>query len=129
MRGQHIEDHSRSLVFVFQVGGVNQNLLVVFQRQLDMFLENDRLVSRVLVQSDFANSQHVGAIQKIGNQIEDFTRELDVVGFLGIDAQPCVMPDSILGSTFRFGFGQLPKIVPKTFRRCLDQNQPKTPVR
>ena len=47
--GQHVQNHSRALILVFQVRRVNQYLLVVFYRQFHVLLKDCRLVGRVFI--------------------------------------------------------------------------------
>ena len=58
--GEHIENHSRAVVFIFQVRRVNQDLLIEFFGQLNVFQKHDRFVARVFVEADFADAQHAG---------------------------------------------------------------------
>ena len=60
----------------------------VFIGQVDVLLEDGRLVARVLVQADLADAEHVGLVEELGDDGDDLAREADVLGLLGVDAQP-----------------------------------------
>ena len=87
---QHVQNHPRALVLVFQVRRVNQNLLVGLHRQIEVLQKHDRLVPRVLVEPDLADPQHARPIEKLGNHRDHFPRQRDVLRLLRVDAQPGV---------------------------------------
>ena len=58
---EHVDDHPRALVLVLQVRRVDEDQLVGLHRQVDVLLEDGRLVGRVLVEADLADAEHVRA--------------------------------------------------------------------
>jgi len=100
MVGQHVQDHSRALVFVLQVRRVNEYRLVVSNRQFHVLLENDCFVAGVFVEPNFSDSEYIRTVEKFWNELEYFTGEFDVFGFFGVDAQPSEMLNAVLGGTF-----------------------------
>ncbi len=111
---QHIQDHTRSLILVFQVGRVDQDLLVVPDGQFHVLKKDGRFVLRILVQSDLADSQDVGAVQKLRDHRQHFARERNVLSFLRVDAQPSEVLNPELSGTLGLRLGQLPKVIAKT---------------
>ena len=85
---EHVDDHPRALVLVLQVRRVDEDQLVRLRRQVEVLLKDGRLVGGVLVQPDLADAEHVRLLEELGDQRDDFARERDVLGFLGVDAQP-----------------------------------------
>jgi len=80
-----------------------------------VFLEDDRLIAGVLVQTDFANAQDVGPIEELRNEGDDLARQADVLGLLGVDAQPGVVLDAELGGAFGLELGQMAEVVAEPF--------------
>ena len=66
--------------------GVNQDELVVILRQLHMLLKDHQLIAAVLVQTNLADAQHAGLVQKTRNERDHLVRQLRVLGLLRIDA-------------------------------------------
>ncbi len=66
---------------------------------------------RVLVQADLADAEHVGPIEELGDHGDHLAGQLDVLGLLGVDAQPGVMADAELGGPFRLDLGQVAEVV------------------
>ena len=91
---EHVHDHPRALVLVLQVRRVDQDQLVGLHGQVDVLLEDGRLVARVLVQADLADAQHVGLVEELGDHGDHLARQRDVLGLLGVDAQPGVVLDA-----------------------------------
>ena len=83
---------------------MDQDLLIVLDSQVQVFLEDSTFVRGVFIESDFSDSQYIGAVQEFRNHGNDFTGERDVFGFLGIDTEPGKMLDSVLSSSFWFEF-------------------------
>ena len=86
MIGQHVQDHPRSLMLVFEVRRVNEHLLIVLDSQLHVFLKDRRLVGRVLVQPDLADPQDVWTIEELRDHFDHLARQRNVFGFLGVNA-------------------------------------------
>ena len=80
-------------------------------RQLDKFLERDDFVFRAFVQADFADSQHVGLIEKLGQQGNHFPGEARRFRPLWIHAQPGIVAHAVIGRAPRLPFGELAKVV------------------
>ncbi|TXT35189.1 MAG: hypothetical protein FD138_1469 [Planctomycetota bacterium] len=76
-----------------------------------MLLEDDRLVLRVLVEPDLADAEHSRLVDELRDHLDDFTREFDVFGFLGVDAEPSVVLDAGPTGALRLEFGELPEVV------------------
>ena len=94
---------------------MNQDLLVVFDRQVNVLQEDGRFVLGVLVQSDLTDPEHIGSGQELGDHGDDFARERHILRLFGIDAQPCVVLDSVLGGPLGFELRQLTKVVSEAF--------------
>ena len=67
----------------------------------------------VLVEADLADAEHVGLVEELGDDGDDFARQLDVLGFLGVDAQPGVMADAELGGPLRLDLGEMAEVIAK----------------
>ncbi len=82
---------ARALVLVLEVGRVDQDQLVVIGGQIDLLLEDRDLIGGVLVEADFADAQNARVIEQGRNQVDDFAGKRDVLGLLGVDAEPGIM--------------------------------------
>ena len=103
---------------------MDQDLLIVLDCQFNMFHEDGSFVFGVFVQTDFADPQHVFALQELGDHLDYLARQFDVFGFFGINAKPCVMLDSILSRSSRLDIGQLVKVVAKAVHRTAIKSSP-----
>ena len=92
---EHVEDHPRPLVLVGQVGRVDQDQLAGPRGQVEVLEEDGRLVPRVLVQADLADPQHARLVEELGDHRDHLARQRDVLGLLGVDAEPAVMLDAV----------------------------------
>ena len=99
---EHVEDHPRALVLVLQVRRVDEDQLVGPDGQVEVLQEDGRLVARVLVEADLADAQHAGPVEELGDHRDHLARQRDVLGLLGVDAQPAVMLDAVTAAA-RFG--------------------------
>ena len=88
---QHIQNHPRSLVLVFQMRSMDQNLLTVGRGQVEVLQENRCFVFCVFVEPNLADAEHAGQIEKLRDHLDHLTRQLNILRFLGIDAQPSEM--------------------------------------
>ena len=70
-----------------------------------------------------------GAVEKLGDHRDHLARKRDILGLLGVDAEPGVMLDAVSGGPLRLVLGQLAKIVAKAFRRPSGRIPPRTPAR
>ena len=111
---QHVENHARPRVLVLQVRSVNEYLFVGAVGQIKVLQEYGRFISRVLVQSDFADTEDAGTVEKLGNHGDDFAGQGDILRFLSIDTKPGVVLDSIICSPAWLEAGQLPKVIAKS---------------
>ncbi len=111
---EHVEDHACALVFILQVGRVDQDLFVGLHREIDMFEKNRGFVASVFVEADLANSEHAGAIEELGNHRDYFAGQRHVFGFFRIDAEPRVVLDAVPTGTFRLESGKLFEIIAET---------------
>ena len=121
----HVEDHPGARVFVVEMRCVDEDLLIVFNGQINMFEKNGRFVARVLVQANFADTQHVGTIQELRNYLEYLAGQVHVFGFFGVDAEPCEVLDAVLRGSLGFELGQLTKIIVETFDTAAIESGPK----
>ena len=78
-----------------------------------MFEEHNRLVPRVLVEPDFADPQHAGAVEELRDHRDHLTRQRDVLGLFGVDAQPGEMLNAKPPRPLRLERGELLEIVAK----------------
>ncbi len=74
-------------------------------------MEDGRLVARVLVQPDLADPKHAGPVEELGDHGDHLARQSDVLGLLGIDAQPRVVRDAVGGGAAGLVVGQLAEVV------------------
>ena len=110
---EHIQNQAGALEFVLQMGGVHQNELVVLGGEVDVRLENLELVPCVFVQPNFTDAQHIGALEKLGDDPEHVPRKSHVFGFLRIDAEPGEMRERELRGALGLIVGELAKVVVK----------------
>ena len=89
-----------------------------------MFAKNRGFVFCVFVEADFADAQHAGAVDEFGDHGDHFPRQRDVLGFLGVDAQPGVMLNPRPAGPRRFEFGQLAKVIAKTVDAAAVESRP-----
>ncbi len=122
---QHIQDHSRAQILVVQVRRVDQDQLVVLGGQVQVFQKYDGFILGILVQPDLADAQNVGPIQELGDHRDHLARQFHIFSFFGIDAQPGVMRDSVVGGAGAFKFSELAKVVAKTVRAASIESGPK----
>ena len=87
------------------------SLLVALQAQVDQLQQRGHFVARVLVQPDLADAQHVGPVEELGQHGDHLAGEGDVLGLLGVDAQPGVVADAVVGRALRLPLGELAEVV------------------
>ncbi len=112
---QHVDDEVGAFELIFEMGGVDEDELVVIDGELDVFLEDEDFVAGILVETDFSDAEHVGFLEELGDDGEDFSGEGDVFGLFGVDAEPGEMREPELGGAFGFVVGELAEIVAETF--------------
>ena len=111
---QNAGDDRRTFVFVFKMWRVNQDQLIVLSRDFNLLLKRGDFISRIFIQTNFANTQNAGMIQQRRNQFDHFAREFDILRFFGVDAKPTIVINTIPGSTFGFDIQQVPEIIAET---------------
>ena len=67
----------------------------------------------VLVQADLADAQHAGRVEELGDHGDHLARQADVLGLLGVDAQPGVMPHAVPAGPLGLELGQLAEVIAK----------------
>jgi hypothetical protein len=107
---EHVHDHPRALVLVLQVGRVDEHEFVRRHGQVEVLLEDRRLVGGVLVQADLADAEHVGASRNSGMS-DDLARQRDVLGLLGVDAEPRSSADAVERRPLRLDLGEVAEVV------------------
>jgi len=121
-----INYQARAFEFVFEVRGVNEDELVVFGGEVDVFLENFDFVATVFVKADFADAENVGAVEKFGNDGEYVVGELEIFRFLGVDAEPGKVGQAEFGGAFGFVLRELTKVIVKTVGGTAVESSPKS---
>ena len=121
---QQIEDHPRSLVFVGKVRGVEEHLFIGLHRQIDEGLQGGDFALGILVQSDLADSQYVRPIEEFRKLAHHLAGEGDVLGLLGVHAEPAVVADAILGAPLRLPFRELAEVVVKAVGAAAVESHP-----
>src|SRR4051812_6246643 len=96
------------------MGRVHENQLIVASRQLDMLFEHADLVFAVLIEANLTDPKNVGAFEELGDKSQNIAGELEIFGFLGVDAQPAKVWQTELCGSARFVFGQLAKVIKET---------------
>lgn len=109
-----IENEAGAFEFVLEVGGVDENGLIVFFGQFHMFFENRELVFGVFVESDLADAEDGGFVDEVGDERHHLTGENGIFRFLWVDAEPAEVFDPELGSAGWFVFGELTVVVEET---------------
>ena len=95
---------------------MHEDHLVVVGGQLEVGLKDLQLVSTVLVETDLADAEHVRPIEEVGDEIDDLPCEDRILRLLGVDAEPGVVGDAVLGGPLRFGVGQDGEVVEEALR-------------
>ena len=104
---------------------MDQNLLVVLDRQLQVLDETIDSFRVFLLRpispmpSTFGLSRNSGIIAITSRD------RLDVLRLLGVDAQPAVMLDAVLGRPLRLDLGELAEVVAKAIDRAAVEARPK----
>ena len=83
---ESIQNQTSAFVFVFQMRRVNQDQLIMLCSDFDMPLKLFKFIGTVFIQTKFSNSQHIGFVDELGNQLHDFLGKMKIFRFLGIDA-------------------------------------------
>ena len=111
-----IQEHAGALEFVSEVGGVNPDQLIVSDGQIDLFFEGREFVAGIFVETDFADAEHGGSVEKLGDERYDLSGHDQIVRFLRIHADVGVVVDEILGRPGRFEGGEVGEVVVEGFR-------------
>ncbi len=88
LRAQRIQDQPRPLPLVLEVRRVDEDQLLMLRGEADVLLEDLHFIARIFIEPDLADPEHVLAVEKAGDHCQHFPGEADVLGFLGIDAEP-----------------------------------------
>ena len=70
-----------------------------------------------------------GLLQILGDDGDDLARQLDVLGLLGVDAQPGVMADAELGGPLRLDLGEMAEVIAEALGASRDRSRPRRPAR
>jgi hypothetical protein len=104
---------------------MHEDELIVSSGEIDVLFQHLQLVAGVFVQPDFADAEHIGAIEKLRDQGDHVLRQLYVLRFLRIDAQPGEMREKELGGALRLVIRELAKVIVKTLRPAAVVSGPK----
>jgi hypothetical protein len=85
---ERIENQARAFEFIFQMRGMDQDQLFMRGSEFDVQFEHFQLVAGILVQTNFADAEDVWSGEDFWNEGNHFLRELNVLRFFGIDAEP-----------------------------------------
>ena len=58
---------------------MNENKLIVFSGEIDVFLKNFDFVAAVLVEADFADTKNIWAIQEFRDDRKDVISQLQIL--------------------------------------------------
>src|SRR5262249_49245263 len=108
---EHVDDHPRALVLVLEVWGVDEDQLVGAGGEGEVLLEDDGLVAGGLVEADLADTPDIWLVEVVGDDGDDLAGEADVLGLLGVDAQPAEVADAELGGAFGLDLGEVAEVV------------------
>ena len=108
---ERFEYQPGALELVLEVGGVDEDRQVVVERELDVLLKDAEFVAGIFIETDLADPEHVGGVEKARNQAHHLAREAGIVGLLRIDAEPGEMFDAGFCGAFWFVFGELAEVV------------------
>jgi len=112
-----VQHHACTLSLIIQVRGMDPDELIVRQRHLHLFFENGHLIPGVQVESDFADAQHGGFLQKFGDEGNDFAGEDHIFRLFGVDADPAVVINQVLRGPGGLVFRDVIKVIVEGCRR------------
>ena len=92
--------------------------MVVLHREFDVLLEDKHLITRVLIQADFADAEDRLGLHKFGDEREHVVGQLHILGLLRVDAKPAIMREAVLGRALRLVLRELAEVIIETVR-CL----------
>ena len=104
---------------------VDQDELIVARSKIDVPFQHFQFIARVFVQTDFADAQHIRAVQELGNNVDDLLGQFEVLGFFGVDAQPAKVGQAELGSALGLVLGQLAELIKKPIYGTAVESGPK----
>ena len=122
---EHINDESRPFQFIFEMRSMNEDHLIVAGRQINMFLQNLHFVPAVLVEPNLTDPEYGWSIQKFRDDCDHFFRELYILRFFRVDAEPREMRKAEFCGALRFMFRELAKIIIKSMHRTAIETGPK----
>ena len=108
---QDVDGDVRPLVLVLEVRRVDEDQLVVGDRQLHLLGVGGDLVARDAIEADLADAEHGRPIEELRDAREHVAGELAVVGLLRVDRQPGVVLHAVLRGAARLELRELPEVV------------------
>jgi len=100
-----------ALSLSFEVRGVDEDELIISRREVHVHLQNLHFIARILVLADFADSQHIGTVEKFRDERDDLPGQRHILRLLGIDAKPGEMGQAEPRGPLRLMLGQLAEII------------------
>src|SRR5207237_234625 len=79
----------------------------------------------ILVETDLANAEHVGPVQKFRNDGQHFLCQFDILRLLRVDAEPGKMRQAEFGGSLWLMLRELAKIIVKPMHRTPIKSRPK----
>lgn len=122
---EHVENHPRAGILVFQVGRVDEYQLFQAVCHVEMLQEHGRFVGRVFVEANLANAQHAGAVQELRDHRDHFARELNVFRLFGVDAEPRVVLQAVPAGAGRLEACKLLEVIAKSVNAAAIVTGPK----
>src|SRR5262245_35607292 len=104
---------------------VNQNQFIAFHGQFNLLTKDNRLVAGVLIKANFADAENVRLVEEFREQGDYFAAERYILSLFGINAHPCVVLDTVIGSAFRFELGKVAKVIAEALSRAAIESSPK----
>ena len=120
-----VQDQASPFEFVLEVGRMHQNQLLVPRCKIYVHFQDFQFIAGIFVQANLADAQDIPSLQELGNDRNDFFRELYIFGFFGIDAQPRKMRKAELCRPLWLMLGQLTKIIMKSIDGTAIESRPK----
>lgn len=108
---EDVQYEAGAFFLVFQVRGVDEDELLVFDGEVYVLFKDGEFVFGVSVESYFAYAEYARLIEEFGDERHDFSGEHGIVGFLGVDAEPRIMIHAEVCCSLGFILGELQKVV------------------
>ena len=90
-----------------------------------MLLKDRQFRFAIAIQTNLANTKHIGSRQELGNHAHHFARKAVVFRFFWIDANPRVVRNAVRGGAARFALSELAKIIMKSSGAAAIKARPK----